>query len=89
MIAKNMDGQLELIDGNGVDADLIATVNHACATELPRAFNALSFSTGIEAWLRAVYACNQYVDEQAPWALKKDRSQSDESRTADAVRELA
>ncbi|KPQ33902.1 MAG: methionyl-tRNA synthetase MetG, partial [Porphyrobacter sp. HL-46] len=71
MIAKNMDGQLELIDGNGVDADLIATVNHACATELPRAFNALSFSTGIEAWLRAVYACNQYVDEQAPWALKK------------------
>ena len=21
--------------------------------------------------MRAVYACNQYVDEQAPWALKK------------------
>jgi methionyl-tRNA synthetase len=31
----------------------------------------LAFSNGIEAWLRAVYACNQYVDEQAPWALKK------------------
>ena len=43
----------------------------ACSVELPREFNALSFSTGIEAWLRAVYACNQYVDEQAPWALKK------------------
>src|SRR3546814_4757720 len=23
------------------------------------------------AWLRAVFACNQYVDAQAPWALKK------------------
>ena len=26
---------------------------------------------GIEEWIRAVYACNQYVDEQAPWALRK------------------
>src|SRR6185503_2089372 len=25
----------------------------------------------IEAWLRAVYACNQYVDHMAPWALRK------------------
>jgi methionyl-tRNA synthetase len=26
---------------------------------------------GIEAWMQAVFACNQYVDEQAPWALRK------------------
>ena len=26
---------------------------------------------GIEAWLRAVFACNQYIDAQAPWALRK------------------
>ncbi len=71
MIAKNMDGRLELIDASPADRNLLATVNHACSIELPRDFNALSFSTGIEAWLRAVYACNQYVDEQAPWALKK------------------
>src|SRR3546814_16020219 len=39
-----------------------------CSSDL---FEALAFSHGIEAWLRAVFACNQYVDAQAPWALKK------------------
>ena len=26
---------------------------------------------GLEAWMQAVFACNFYVDEQAPWALRK------------------
>ena len=38
---------------------------------MPEAFERFAFSQGIEAWMRAVFACNQYVDEQAPWALKK------------------
>ncbi|OYZ30688.1 MAG: methionine--tRNA ligase, partial [Novosphingobium sp. 16-62-11] len=42
-----------------------------CREELPREFEALNFSGGIEAWMRAVFACNAYVDEQAPWALRK------------------
>lgn len=71
MIVKNMDGKLEAFETNSVDNDLHTTVKIACSVELPREFNALGFSAGIEAWLRAVYACNQYVDEQAPWALKK------------------
>ncbi|GAB4475922.1 MAG: methionine--tRNA ligase [Erythrobacter tepidarius] len=71
MIAKNMNGRLETFEQKDADVALLRTVQTACATELPRAFNELSFSTGIEAWMRAVYACNQYVDEQAPWALKK------------------
>ena len=71
MIAKNMDGKLEAFEQAEADAALLATVKGACGTELPREFNELSFSSGIEAWLRAVYACNQYVDEQAPWTLKK------------------
>ena len=25
----------------------------------------------IEAWMKAVFACNAYVDGQAPWALRK------------------
>ena len=25
----------------------------------------------MEAWLRAVFACNQYIDTQAPWTLRK------------------
>jgi methionyl-tRNA synthetase len=71
MIAKNMDGKLELFDTTEADDTLHMTVADACRTELPREFSNLNFSTGIEAWMRAVYACNQYVDEQAPWALKK------------------
>jgi methionyl-tRNA synthetase len=71
MIAKNMDGKLEAFAQAEADAALLATVASACAQDLPCEFERLSFSVGIEAWLRAVYACNQYVDEQAPWALKK------------------
>jgi methionyl-tRNA synthetase len=76
MIAKNMDGKLEAdFSPEDPDLDLRATVNDASRTLLPRAFEQFSFSTGIEDWLRAVYACNQYVDEQAPWALKKSDPQ--------------
>ncbi len=71
MIAKNMDGKLEAFEQAETETALLATVKSACATELPREFKALNFSAGIEAWMRAVYACNQYVDEQAPWGLKK------------------
>ncbi|MFZ9395251.1 MAG: methionine--tRNA ligase [Erythrobacter sp.] len=72
MIFKNCDGVL-----NGdyspepADIALEHTVNDACRNELPREFEVLNFSAGLEAWMRAVFACNQYVDEQAPWALRK------------------
>ncbi len=71
MIAKNMDGRLERFDETDAESALLQQVATACATDLPREFEELSFSTGIEAWMRAVFACNQYVDEQAPWTLKK------------------
>jgi methionyl-tRNA synthetase len=71
MIAKNMDGAMEEFAPGEEDMVLLRIVQSACAEELPREFEKLSFSTGIEAWIRAVYACNQYVDEQAPWGLKK------------------
>jgi methionyl-tRNA synthetase len=54
-----------------VDAVLRSKVLLACRDELPAAFDRLAFSVGIEAWMQAVFACNQYVDEQAPWALRK------------------
>jgi methionyl-tRNA synthetase len=38
---------------------------------VPASFEGLQLSQGIEAWLKAVYACNQYIDTQAPWALRK------------------
>ncbi|MGJ3626461.1 hypothetical protein AB5I41_05320 [Sphingomonas sp. MMS24-JH45] len=42
----------------------------ACAG-LRSAFDDLMLSQGVEAWLRGVFACNQYIDAQAPWALRK------------------
>ncbi len=71
MIAKNMDGVIEPFEPAEPDAVLLKIVHSACAVELPKEFEKLTFSVGIEAWIKAVYACNQYVDEQAPWGLKK------------------
>ncbi len=54
-----------------VDAALRAKVRHACTQELPGAFERLAFAAGLDAWMQAVFACNAYIDEQAPWALRK------------------
>jgi methionyl-tRNA synthetase len=71
MIYKNLDGVLPDPGNAGADRELLAVVAEATRREVPDAFERLAFSQGIEAWLRAVFACNQYVDTQAPWALKK------------------
>lgn len=53
------------------DAALLALVDDACRNDVPREFAAFAFSTGLESWMKAVFACNQYIDAQAPWALRK------------------
>ena len=70
-IAKNLDGALP-DRGRSEEADgvLVEEAVVACAA-LKTAFDDLMLSQGIEAWLRGVYACNQYIDVQAPWALRK------------------
>jgi len=71
MVVKNLDGILPAPGKATEDAELLDLVRKAAGEELPEAFNRLAFSVGIEAWLRAVFACNAYVDAQAPWALRK------------------
>lgn len=71
MIFKNMDGKLEAFSSNEADDALLATVFVACNDEVPREFAAFNFSAGIDAWMRGVFACNAYIDEQAPWTLRK------------------
>jgi methionyl-tRNA synthetase len=71
MIYKNLDGVLPPAGEVQEDVDLITSVRRAVDSEIPMAFSQFAFSQGIEAWLRAVFACNQYVDTQAPWALRK------------------
>jgi len=71
-VAKNLDGALP---GAGradpADGALIEEVVVACAG-FRAAFDDLMLSQGIEAWMRGVFACNQYIDAQAPWKLRKD-----------------
>ena len=43
----------------------------AASGAIPSAFADLSLNRACEAWIQAVFACNAYIDEQAPWALKK------------------
>jgi methionyl-tRNA synthetase len=70
-IAKNLDGELPHVGTTDpADAMLIEEVIVACAG-LQAAFGDLALSQGIEAWMRGVFACNQYIDAQAPWALRK------------------
>ena len=70
-VAKNLDGAFPDA-GRADDADgrLIEEVVVACAA-LKAGFTDLALSQGIEAWMRGVFACNQYIDAQAPWALRK------------------
>jgi methionyl-tRNA synthetase len=71
-IAKNCGGEVPRGGtGDEADAALLALVHDTTQVEIPRLWGDLALSQGIEAWLRAVFACNQYIDAQAPWTLRK------------------
>ena len=92
MIVKNLDGVIPAAGEASEDTELLDLVRKATSEELPEAFDRFAFSVGIEAWLRAVFACNQYVDAQAPWALRKtdpERMAAVLGTLVAAVRELA
>jgi methionyl-tRNA synthetase len=70
-IAKNLDGALPMATAiEPADAALLEDVTAACAA-FRSGFAELALSHAIEAWMRGVFACNQYIDVQAPWALRK------------------
>ena len=70
MVFKNLGGVLPAAGEAPEDSELLARVEAACS-ELTQRFGQYGFSAGIEAWMGAVFACNAYVDTQAPWALRK------------------
>jgi methionyl-tRNA synthetase len=71
MNVKNLGGVLPAPGNASEDVELLDLVGKAANGEIPAAFDRFAFSVGIEAWIRAVFACNQYIDVQAPWALRK------------------
>lgn len=92
-IAKNLEGRLPCNDARTSDDEaLLSLVRDACANDVPREFAAFNFSAGLECWMRAVFACNQYIDVQAPWTLRKtdpERMEAVLETLLRALRELA
>jgi methionyl-tRNA synthetase len=70
MVHKNLGGVLPAVGEAPEDIELLERVA-AGVEAMTGEFHALSFSAGLEAWIQAVFACNAYVDTQAPWALRK------------------
>jgi methionyl-tRNA synthetase len=71
-IAKNLEGYLPAIRGHDpADTALFEAVDKAITTDIPQAFENLALQQAVEAWLQAVFACNAYIDAQAPWTLRK------------------
>jgi len=76
-IARNCDGLLPAREPPEVGKSLsndhafLLGVRTAAQIDLPERFERLELSQGIEVWLQSVFACNQYIDSEAPWTLKK------------------
>lgn len=91
-IAKNLEGALpEAGRADPADAELLTTIDQTIA-EFRTAFEGLAIGQALEAWMRAVFACNQYIDVQAPWALRKsdpDRMHAVLGTLVRAIRDLA
>lgn len=91
-IAKSLEGELPGAGrSDAADAELLATVDDA-GREFREAFGNLALGQALEAWMRAVFACNQYIDAQAPWALRKtdpERMHAVLGTLVRAIRDLA
>lgn len=71
-IAKNLEGNLPAIHTHdATDTALFEAVDRALTQDIPQAFDNLALQQAVEAWLQAVFACNAYIDAQAPWTLRK------------------
>jgi methionyl-tRNA synthetase len=71
-IVRNCGGGLPEIHGhNDADNALFDLVCGAAGETMPAAYADLALSKACEAWIHAVFACNAYIDEQAPWVLRK------------------
>jgi methionyl-tRNA synthetase len=71
-IVRNCEGRLPEIHGHdAADNALFDIVCGAVGKAMPAAYEELAFSRATESWIQAVFACNAYIDEQAPWTLRK------------------
>ena len=91
MVHKNLGGVLPAAGQAPEDRKLLDFVQGVTTVDMVEHFGGFGFSYGIEGWLRAVFACNAYVDTQAPWTLRKtdpERMAAVLGTLVDAVRKL-
>jgi methionyl-tRNA synthetase len=71
-IAKNCEGKVPS-PGNLEDADkvLLQKAGQEMLVQVRGEFEKMQFSKGIEEFIKVAHAANLYIDEQAPWTLKK------------------
>ncbi|MBA4162267.1 MAG: methionine--tRNA ligase [Novosphingobium sp.] len=73
-IAKNLDGELPLVDTEAtmalVDREFLGAVELNLSQFLIE-MDLLNIDRALQEWMQAVFAANAYVDAQAPWTLKK------------------
>jgi methionyl-tRNA synthetase len=70
-IAKNLEWLPHIRGHDDADSALFDLIGSAVQGTIPSAFDELALQQGVDAWLQAVFACNAYIDEQAPWTLRK------------------
>src|SRR3954451_5125477 len=71
-IVRKCDASLPQIHGhNDADKALFALVCGAAGGAIPAAYHDLALNKACEASIQSVFACNAYIDEQAPWVLRK------------------
>lgn len=91
-IAKNLEGVLpEAGRAAPEDTDLLGAIEDVSAN-VRKCFDGLALNHALEHWMAGVFACNQYIDAQAPWALRKtdpERMHAVLGTLVRAIRDLA
>jgi methionyl-tRNA synthetase len=92
-IAKNCpDGLPWQSEAGDSQRKVLGSVLSVCRDQVLPDFEELSISVALEAWMSMVYLCNQFIDTEAPWALRKsdpDRMKSVLATLVACIRILA
>ena len=71
-VAKNCpEGLPWTSEANDDQRIVLGSVLSVCRDQVLPEFERLAMSSALDAWMSMVYECNQFVDAQAPWALRK------------------
>src|SRR3546814_12667356 len=71
-IKKNLDGRLPQGERTDADYELLTLVTQAVATEVPADMRDFALSQALDIWLRAVFACNAYIETTATRTIRKN-----------------